>query len=184
MTDLDAPLGVPESYRGARRSAVRPPGGRVPGRPDARVHVHDGARRQQPHVSGARTSAEAHHRLSHHGGKPEQIAKHARLNTYHMQLFAKFSRSCARRPTATARSRSLAHPLRQRHEQRQRARARSAAARDHGRRGWARATGTSRMRRRRRSGTSGSPWPRNSAARPNASARAPDKWISKRFACT
>jgi len=34
--------------------------------------------------------AEGHHQLSHHGGKPEQIAKHARLNNFHLQQFARF----------------------------------------------------------------------------------------------
>jgi hypothetical protein len=33
---------------------------------------------------------EGHHEVSHHGNKPEQIAKHAKINTYHSQLFANF----------------------------------------------------------------------------------------------
>jgi hypothetical protein len=33
---------------------------------------------------------EPHHLLSHHGGKPEKIAEHAKINLYHMQLFASF----------------------------------------------------------------------------------------------
>jgi hypothetical protein len=33
---------------------------------------------------------EGHHGLSHHGDKPEQLAKYARLNTYQTQLFARF----------------------------------------------------------------------------------------------
>ena len=33
---------------------------------------------------------EGHHQLSHHGGKAEQIAKHARLNQFHVEQFAKF----------------------------------------------------------------------------------------------
>ena len=40
---LDAPIGVPESYAGTRRADVRPDGRGLRGRPDARVHVHDGA---------------------------------------------------------------------------------------------------------------------------------------------
>ena len=31
-----------------------------------------------------------HHTISHHGNKPEVIAQHAKLNAYHMSLFAKF----------------------------------------------------------------------------------------------
>ena len=33
---------------------------------------------------------EPHHSISHHGNKPDKIAGHAKLNTYHMSLFAKF----------------------------------------------------------------------------------------------
>jgi hypothetical protein len=33
---------------------------------------------------------EPHHSISHHGNKPDKIAGHARINVYHMQLFAGF----------------------------------------------------------------------------------------------
>jgi len=33
---------------------------------------------------------EPHHPISHHGNKPDKIAGHAKINVYHMQLFAKF----------------------------------------------------------------------------------------------
>ncbi len=33
---------------------------------------------------------EPHHSISHHGNKPDKIAGHAKINNYHMQLFAKF----------------------------------------------------------------------------------------------
>jgi hypothetical protein len=33
---------------------------------------------------------EAHHDVSHHQNNPEKLAKHAKINTYHMQLFAQF----------------------------------------------------------------------------------------------
>jgi hypothetical protein len=33
---------------------------------------------------------EPHHSISHHGNRPEKIAGHAKINNYHMQLFAKF----------------------------------------------------------------------------------------------
>jgi hypothetical protein len=33
---------------------------------------------------------EQHHQVSHHGNDPDKIAKVARINTYHSQLFAKF----------------------------------------------------------------------------------------------
>lgn len=34
--------------------------------------------------------SETHHRLSHHSNVPEKIAAHAKINNYHVQLFAKF----------------------------------------------------------------------------------------------
>jgi hypothetical protein len=33
---------------------------------------------------------EPHHSISHHGNKPDKIAGHAKINLYHMQLFARF----------------------------------------------------------------------------------------------
>lgn len=33
---------------------------------------------------------EPHHLVSHHGNKPEKIAEHAKINAYHVQLFASF----------------------------------------------------------------------------------------------
>jgi len=34
--------------------------------------------------------SEPHHSVSHHQNKPEQIAKHARINAYHVQQFSRF----------------------------------------------------------------------------------------------
>jgi hypothetical protein len=34
--------------------------------------------------------SEQHHTVSHHGNDPDKIAKNVKINTYHMQLFAKF----------------------------------------------------------------------------------------------
>ncbi len=118
---LDAPIGIPDVLRRARGADVRPAGGGLSGRPHARLHVHDGARSQQPHLSRRSASPTGHHELSHHGNKPEEMAAHAKLNTYHMQQFAKFVEKLqghARRRRHAARS--LADRLRQRHEQRQR----------------------------------------------------------------
>jgi hypothetical protein len=33
---------------------------------------------------------EPHHAVSHHGNRPESIAAHTKVNTYHMQMFARF----------------------------------------------------------------------------------------------
>ena len=47
---------------------------------------------------------DAHHPISHHQQEPEKIAKVAKINAYHVQMFAQAAaRSCGRRPTATAR---------------------------------------------------------------------------------
>ena len=41
--------------------------------------------------------SEPHHGLSHHGDRPEQLEKYARLNTWHAELFASLPREAARR---------------------------------------------------------------------------------------
>ena len=41
---------------------------------------------------------EPHHLLSHHGGKPEKIAEHAKINLYHMHLFASFVQKLSETP--------------------------------------------------------------------------------------
>jgi len=39
-----------------------------------------------------------HHTMSHHGNKPEVIEQHAKLNTYHLSMFAKFIEKLAATP--------------------------------------------------------------------------------------
>ena len=47
---------------------------------------------------------DAHHPISHHQQEPEKIAKVAKINAYHVHACSPIcSRSCGRRPTATAR---------------------------------------------------------------------------------
>ena len=41
---------------------------------------------------------EPHHSISHHGNKPDKIAGHAKINNYHVQLFAKFVERLRRTP--------------------------------------------------------------------------------------
>ena len=72
--------------------------------------------------------ADGHHPVSHNNDVPEQVAKKAKIDIYHLTLFGEFPRQAAidagrRRQPA----RSLAVPLRQRHEQRQPAHARQPA---------------------------------------------------------
>ncbi len=48
---------------------------------------------------------DAHHPISHHQGEPDKVAKVAKINQYHMQMFAKLLEKLqADALTATARS--------------------------------------------------------------------------------
>ena len=47
--------------------------------------------------------SEAHHPLTHHGGDPDKIAKVAKINQFHVSLFAEFLQKLQRRRKATAR---------------------------------------------------------------------------------
>ena len=125
-----APVGVPESFEEHVGADVRSAGAGLRGRPDARVHVHDGARGQPADVSAASASPSRITRSRTTATSRTRSPGTPRINTYHMQLFAKFLRAPAvdagRRRVA---ARSLADRLRQRHEQRQRPHAVAAAAR-------------------------------------------------------
>ena len=94
----------PRVVRRARQADVRPAGPGVSGRHHARHHVHDRARAEQPARIRRSASPTAHHAVSHHQNDPEKLAKLAKINTYHVALFALLPREAARpRPTATAR---------------------------------------------------------------------------------
>ena len=80
--------------RRSREAAARPAVAGISGRPDARLHADVRPRIEQPPYPEIGIS-EPHHGLSHHGDKPEQIEKYARLNTYHAQLFALLPREAA-----------------------------------------------------------------------------------------
>ncbi len=80
---IDAPVGVPESFEEHVGADVRPAGGGVPGRPHARLHVHDGARGQPAHLSRSLGIRQPHHDVSHHGSQPEKMAQHAKVNTHY-----------------------------------------------------------------------------------------------------
>jgi hypothetical protein len=85
----DAPIGVPESY-----------GEHVGLLYDLLVLAYETdltrvftfmmarelSQRTYPHINALLP----HHMLSHHANNPERIAAHARVNTYHVQLFGKF----------------------------------------------------------------------------------------------
>ena len=46
--------------------------------------------------------ADGHHPVSHNNGVPEQVAKKAKIDTYHLDLFAQLPRRLRSRRTATA----------------------------------------------------------------------------------
>ena len=85
----DAPIGVPESYEEhvgllydllavAYEAEL------------TRVFSYMVARELSARTYPQAGVPEQHHQVSHHGNDPEKIAKVARINTYHSQLFAKF----------------------------------------------------------------------------------------------
>ena len=125
----NAPVGVPESYRGARRADVRPAGAGVPGRPDARLHVHDGARGQPADLSGDRRHRAASRDLAPRqpSGGDRRAREAERLSRRHVREVRRAAAIDARRRRLAARS--LAHRLRQRDERRQRTHRLTAAAR-------------------------------------------------------
>jgi hypothetical protein len=89
VTNLDAPLGVPASYAehvGLLFDIVAVAFQADLTRVFTLMMGREGSNITYPELD----IAEGHHQLSHHGGKPEQIAKHAVLNNFHMQQFAKF----------------------------------------------------------------------------------------------
>jgi hypothetical protein len=89
VINLDAPLGIPESYAdhvGLLFDLVAVAFQADLTRVFTLMMGREGSNITYPELD----IAEGHHQLSHHGGKPDQIAKHARLNTFHLQQYAKF----------------------------------------------------------------------------------------------
>jgi hypothetical protein len=89
QVNLDAPLGVPESYEDhvallfdivavAYQADLT--------RVFTLMMAREGSNISYPDLE----ITDGHHQLSHHGGKPELMAKHARLNHFHVEQFAKF----------------------------------------------------------------------------------------------
>ena len=68
---------------------VRPAGARLSGQSDARLHVHDGPRGQPADLSEHRRHRTAPYHLASRQ-PPAAIAGHTKVNTYHVQLFARF----------------------------------------------------------------------------------------------
>ena len=102
------------------------------------------SQRTYPHIG----VTEPHHSISHHGNRPPAIEGHAKVNTYHLTLFAKFIERLRSTPDGDGSllDQSL-DSLRQRHGQRERPLRRSAA---HAARGRRRGIGEGRPAHRRR----------------------------------
>ena len=99
----DAPVGMPDVVRRARRRDVRPAGAGVPGRPHARLHVHAGPRGQPAGVPEARRQRAVAPRVASRQRAGE--ARAARQDEHLAdQPVRQVPRAAAsRRPTATAR---------------------------------------------------------------------------------
>jgi hypothetical protein len=97
QVNLDAPLGVPELYEehvGLLFDIIGVAYQADLTRVFTLMMGREGGNKTYP----ALEITEGHHQLSHHGGKPEQIAKHARLNHFHVEQFARFAEKLAAAP--------------------------------------------------------------------------------------
>ena len=127
LPDLDRPVGVPAAYADHARLMfdlqVLALQGDV-----TRVITFQLARETSTRTYPEIGVPEAHHPLTHNGGNPEKLAKVAKINAFHVALFAVFpgkAESNAGRRRFPARPLGL--PLRQRHEQWRQARPREPA---------------------------------------------------------
>lgn len=87
--DMNAPLGVPEHYgehAGLMFDLLAVAYEAEMTRVATFMMARESSFRTYPEIS----VTEPHHSISHHGNQPAKIAEHARLNTYHVSLFAKF----------------------------------------------------------------------------------------------
>jgi hypothetical protein len=88
-TALEAPVGVPESFEehvGLMFDLLALAYQADLTRVFTFMMAREVSQRTYPQIG----ITEPHHSISHHGNKPDKIAGHAKLNTYHVSLFAKF----------------------------------------------------------------------------------------------
>jgi hypothetical protein len=95
--DLDRPLGVPEAYADHARlmfdlQALALQGDIV------RVITFQLARETSNRTYPEIGVSDPHHPLTHHGNDPEKIAKVAKINQFHVSLFAEFLRKLQATP--------------------------------------------------------------------------------------
>jgi hypothetical protein len=86
---IDAPIGVPQAYAdhvGVLSDLLVVASQAELTRVSSFMMAREASMKTYPEI-GLGTP---HHTMSHHGNKPEVIAQHAKLNAYHMSLFAKY----------------------------------------------------------------------------------------------
>jgi hypothetical protein len=89
LRDVDRPLGVPESYADHARLMFDLQALALQG-DITRVVTFQLARETSNRTYPEIGVAEPHHPLTHHGNDPEKIAKVAKINQFHVSLFAEF----------------------------------------------------------------------------------------------
>jgi hypothetical protein len=73
----------------SREPDARPAGAGLSVRSHPRHHADDGTRAQRHDKPIRRSACDAHHPISHHQREPDKVAKVAKINAYHMQMFAR-----------------------------------------------------------------------------------------------
>ena len=89
VTSIDAPVGVPESYEehvGLLFDLLAVAYQADLSRVFTFMLAREASGKSYPNLG----ITDTHHAISHHGEKPAKIAEHAKLNLYHVSLFAKF----------------------------------------------------------------------------------------------
>jgi hypothetical protein len=89
ITSFDAPVGIPEAY-GEHASLMFDLAAVAYQTDLSRVFSFMMARDLSTKTYPQLGVTLGHHDVSHHGGDPGQISAHAKINTYHIQLFARF----------------------------------------------------------------------------------------------
>lgn len=99
LPDVERPVGVPASYRDHARLMFDLQKLALQG-DMTRVITFQMARETSNRTYPEIGITEAHHPLTHHGNDPEMIAKMAKINEFHVSLFAEFLQELKKTPEA------------------------------------------------------------------------------------
>ncbi len=99
LPDVDRPIGVPESYADHARLMFDLQLLALQGNV-TRVVTFQMARETSNRVYSELGISDPHHPLTHHGNDPDKIAKVARINEFHVSLFAEYLKKLAATPEA------------------------------------------------------------------------------------